>query len=339
MTDATRYQVLRPLTAEEYDRLKADIRARGVQVPIEYDEEGNVLDGHHRLQACEELGIRDWPRVTRAGLTEEQKWKHVVALNDARRQMTRKDRKEMAEEILRRDPERSDRKIAGEVGMSPTSVGKVRGDLVESGQLSKLDSCTGKDGRTRRRKSSAPRQLSKREQEQMARDKIVLDNWEKSDKELAVMCGLCPKSMGHVRNRLIAKGRAPVSRSELAPKIAPEVRELAEVDTGNVGFCEVNGRIWVPRQPQMAADSLLFGYYSGSSDRLAFMRSAVARLSPKELAEVIEFAVRMRDDRAIKGPERTSSNHGPTSPVEVGHPVRLTVYSPSSPAGESELSA
>jgi len=41
-----------PLTAEEYATLKADIAAHGVQVAVEVDDEGNVLDGHHRVRAC-----------------------------------------------------------------------------------------------------------------------------------------------------------------------------------------------------------------------------------------------------------------------------------------------
>ena len=38
------FQVMPPLSAEEYAELKADIQARGVMVPIEYDEDGAVLD-------------------------------------------------------------------------------------------------------------------------------------------------------------------------------------------------------------------------------------------------------------------------------------------------------
>ena len=37
------YQVLPDLTAEEYEALKADIAAHGIEVPIEVDERGNVL--------------------------------------------------------------------------------------------------------------------------------------------------------------------------------------------------------------------------------------------------------------------------------------------------------
>ena len=67
------YQVMPPLSAEEYNELKNDIAARGVMVPIEYDEHGNVLDGHHRLQICAELGIKEFPKVIRAGMTEAEK--------------------------------------------------------------------------------------------------------------------------------------------------------------------------------------------------------------------------------------------------------------------------
>lgn len=55
----SKYQVMPELTAEEYSELKADIAERGVMVPIEYDEQGNVLDGYHRLKICEELDSVD----------------------------------------------------------------------------------------------------------------------------------------------------------------------------------------------------------------------------------------------------------------------------------------
>ena len=51
------YQVMPKLSADEYSELKTDIKERGVMVPIEFDELGNTLDGHHRLKICEELGI------------------------------------------------------------------------------------------------------------------------------------------------------------------------------------------------------------------------------------------------------------------------------------------
>ena len=38
------FQVMPPLSTDEFSELKSDIQARGVMVPIEYDEAGNILD-------------------------------------------------------------------------------------------------------------------------------------------------------------------------------------------------------------------------------------------------------------------------------------------------------
>src|SRR2546421_551457 len=49
-------RALPPMTAEEFDLLKADIRLKGLLEPITLLD-GAVLDGIHRQRACSELGI------------------------------------------------------------------------------------------------------------------------------------------------------------------------------------------------------------------------------------------------------------------------------------------
>ena len=58
-TIETPYHDLLPsLSAEEYDMLLADIGANGQMVPIVVDGTTNTLiDGHHRLRVCQQLGI------------------------------------------------------------------------------------------------------------------------------------------------------------------------------------------------------------------------------------------------------------------------------------------
>lgn len=46
--ERSKYQLCEALSPEEYTMLEKDILERGIQVPIEVDAEGNVLDGHHR---------------------------------------------------------------------------------------------------------------------------------------------------------------------------------------------------------------------------------------------------------------------------------------------------
>jgi N6-adenosine-specific RNA methylase IME4 len=83
----TNYQLLPELLAEDYARLKVDIAERGIMVPVEVDEDGNVLDGHHRMRIAEELGIR-CPTIVRRNMAEHDKRIHAVMLNLARRQLT-----------------------------------------------------------------------------------------------------------------------------------------------------------------------------------------------------------------------------------------------------------
>ncbi len=83
---STYSELLLSLTEEEYAALKADIAKRGQQVPIELDEDGNVLDGAHRLLACRELG-REPLTVVRRGLSEAEKREHAIKQNLARRQI------------------------------------------------------------------------------------------------------------------------------------------------------------------------------------------------------------------------------------------------------------
>jgi Protein of unknown function (DUF3102) len=84
----TKYRVMPPLTADEYESLKEDIRRRGMMVAVEYDEEGHILDGHHRVKACEELGITEWPRIVRLGLTEDGKRFHARKINMLRKHLS-----------------------------------------------------------------------------------------------------------------------------------------------------------------------------------------------------------------------------------------------------------
>lgn len=140
------YQVMPPLAAEEYEELKNDIARRGVMVPVEFDEDGNVLDGHHRLRICEELGITDYPKVIRAGMSEEEKRTHARKLNMARRQLNREQRQELIRAQLLETPGRSDRQIASALGVDHKTVSAKRSEMQRIGEIPQSSRRT-KDGR------------------------------------------------------------------------------------------------------------------------------------------------------------------------------------------------
>lgn len=141
-----KYQLMPELSKDEYAKLKDDIKARGVMVPIEYDEIGNVLDGHHRIKACKELGIKEWPRFIRKGYTEDEKRAHAIALNLARRHLSNDQRRPFWEQMR-------------QAGMTLEAIAKADG-TVDASTIkrnldkstfanAKVDKATGKDGKKR----------------------------------------------------------------------------------------------------------------------------------------------------------------------------------------------
>lgn len=80
-------QLMPPLRLEEYEALKADIAKRGVLVPIVVDvDTGQVIDGFHRLRACQELGIKP-PVNKRHFATDKERKEHALILNLLRRHL------------------------------------------------------------------------------------------------------------------------------------------------------------------------------------------------------------------------------------------------------------
>lgn len=150
------YQVMPELTPEEYLELKTDIARRGVMIPIEYDELGNVLDGYHRLKICGELGIKDFPKVIRAGMTETEKLTHARKLNMARRQLTSEQRRELIRDQLKATPEQSDRQIAKALGVDHKTIGLQRHEMEGRGEIPHIESTIDTLGREQPRYRKLP---------------------------------------------------------------------------------------------------------------------------------------------------------------------------------------
>ncbi len=89
-----RWQLLPPLSDEEYRALKADIAAQGVLVPLVIDEDtGEVIEGHHRLKAWTELraeGVKvpDYPKQVVRFANDDDRVAFVLAANLFRRHLS-----------------------------------------------------------------------------------------------------------------------------------------------------------------------------------------------------------------------------------------------------------
>ncbi len=83
------------LTTEEYELLKESIKQDGLWVPLIVNQDGVLLDGHHRYKACQELGIEPYCKVK--GFKNEYDEKlFVIGCNLKRRQLNNFQRIELA---------------------------------------------------------------------------------------------------------------------------------------------------------------------------------------------------------------------------------------------------
>jgi ParB-like chromosome segregation protein Spo0J len=85
---------LPPLSTEEFDALSADITINGVRVPIVIDEDGNILDGHHRYKIDPNA-----PYKILSGLSEAKKLAFIYRSNLIRRNLSFTQKDELRKSI------------------------------------------------------------------------------------------------------------------------------------------------------------------------------------------------------------------------------------------------
>ena len=128
--DTEQYQLFPSLQINEYNRLKDDISENGVLVPVELDEHGNILDGHHRIKIWNELKsegikLKDYPRLIRGGMTEDEKINHVRRLNLLRRHLSNEDRKPHLLKLLETNTIED---VAKETGIPKSTIHRITKD-------------------------------------------------------------------------------------------------------------------------------------------------------------------------------------------------------------------
>lgn len=144
------FQVMPDLDPDTYAELREDIREHGITVPVVYDQDDRIIDGHHRIQIADELGIDsdDIPWTVAHVDSDEVGRDLAYRLNAHRRHLNREQKRAALELSLKADPALSDRQHAERVGVSPSTAGAVRAELVDAGAVSNLDTRTDSTGRT-----------------------------------------------------------------------------------------------------------------------------------------------------------------------------------------------
>lgn len=117
--------LLPPLSTEEFEALKADIKQHGVLHPVCVDEDGKILDGRHRLKIDP-----DAPKRVIKGLSSAEKEAFVFRANFVRRNLSpaqkdeaRRRMKETAKRLREEDAKKwTQKRVAEVLGVDQTTV-------------------------------------------------------------------------------------------------------------------------------------------------------------------------------------------------------------------------
>jgi hypothetical protein len=115
------------------NRLDAQAQILGLEV---VDADGKLLVPHEVLDLPDDRAIAAY----------------VCSMTVHRRHLKPDEKRDAIRALVLKDPEKSDRYVAKQVGVSPTTVGKARRELEASGAVSSVDTATDKHGRKQSRK-------------------------------------------------------------------------------------------------------------------------------------------------------------------------------------------
>jgi hypothetical protein len=139
------------LPNDQFMALRDNIAINGVLVPILTDGGSpvrKIIDGNYRRAIADDLGY-DCPEVVQEGLTEEEMRTLARALNLARRQLTQEQKRQLIADQLQETPDRSNRWIGKQLGVSHPTVASVRAEMEATGKVVQFDRTLGSDGKYR----------------------------------------------------------------------------------------------------------------------------------------------------------------------------------------------
>lgn len=178
-----KYQVMPALSDKEYEALKGNIKKNDVLVPVIYDENGNIIDGFHRVQICKELDIEDWPSITITNLNEVEKRSLARKLNSARRQLSQEQKRELIKDQLKDTPEWSNRRIADMLGVGHKTIIKYRKELEESGEIPQLNKLESADDKKRPAEKKSKTIINPTEDNREITEQLIEESAKEEDKK------------------------------------------------------------------------------------------------------------------------------------------------------------
>jgi hypothetical protein len=153
-----------PMMSEaELHVLGDDIRKHGQKTPIvlwaaQEGEQEWLLDGRNRLDAMERAGLRTINDdgslsalcVDQIKIDAVDPYAYVISVNIRRRHLNVEDRQNILIDLIARQPGKSNRQIAEDIGVDHKTVGRARAKGQQLGCIPQLTKTVGKDGKARK---------------------------------------------------------------------------------------------------------------------------------------------------------------------------------------------
>jgi ParB-like chromosome segregation protein Spo0J len=166
------FQIFPGLSPTEFNALKLDIREHGVMVAIEVDQDGRIVDGHHRARAWNELRaegfkVPEYERKVRYYESDDERLEHALRLNQLRRHLTANQRKDVVTELRRRGW--STRQIGRVLDVGKSTVGRDLSTVPDG----TVETVLGDDGKRRASRRAPTTAASSAKEEERVRAAYV----------------------------------------------------------------------------------------------------------------------------------------------------------------------
>jgi hypothetical protein len=207
------------MEGEEFDALVADIKARGlIERIIVYD--GAILDGRNRYRACLAAGVEPTiQRYEKGGLELQDPVAWVISRNIHRRHLTPEDKIKYLAQLIAAQPEKSDRLLAKQTGVTHPTIAKARRAAEATGKALLVGKRVGADGKAR------PRPAKRAKPEAKAKAKVPKHDSRIIAPKLAYRVGRFAHDL-ILSERLLARELADII-------MLPGVRERLSADLTN----------------------------------------------------------------------------------------------------------
>jgi ParB-like chromosome segregation protein Spo0J len=209
------------LSSEEFESLKQSIKeASGLYVPIIVNQEGIILDGHHRFKACQELEIE--PRtIVREFSDKLEERLFVIDCNLIRRQLNHFQRTELAlkskpilEAIVKENESRG-----GKGDRNLTPLGRVNDRIGERAGVSR-------DIVSKVEKLLKSKRISDKTKEDLRSGKLTINGVYEQDQEGLVFYQKCRKAADQLNNSVAEIDNLPERTIEEKERLRAQDEKL-----------------------------------------------------------------------------------------------------------------